>query len=150
MSHNRERARRALETRVAGLGERIGIPPGGGWVRAVREALGMSSYQLARRMGVSQTRIIQFERKEVDGSIRLASLQRAAEAMQCAFVYAIVPKEPFEDIVLRQAYLKAATELSLLGPDHASTGDPDPVPQTRIDELEDLTLHFVDHRSLWS
>jgi hypothetical protein len=29
-------------------------------------------------------------------------------------------------------------------------GDPELVALTQIDELEDLTLHFVDHRDLWS
>lgn len=70
--------------------------------------------------------------------------------MNCTFVYALVPNEPFEDIVLRQAYLKAATELSIVGSDHPSAGDPALVPRSQIDELEDLTLHFVDHRDLWN
>ena len=116
----------------------------------MRDALGMSSYQLARRMGVSQTRIMQFERAESNGSIRLAALRRAAEAMSCTLVYALVPKEPLEDIVLRQAHLRAAAQLSISDPDHPSAGDPDQVPRSKIDELEDLTLHFVDHRQLWS
>jgi hypothetical protein len=70
--------------------------------------------------------------------------------MQCSLVYALVPKAPLEDIVLRQAYLRAAEQLCIWGPDHPSAGDPDLVPRTRIDELEDLTLHFVDHQDLWS
>jgi len=116
----------------------------------MRDALGMSSYQLARRIGVSQTRIMQFERAEANGSIRLAALRRAAEALSCTLVYALVPKEPLEDIVLRQAHLRAAAQLSISDPDHPPAGDPDQVPRSKIDELEDLTLHFVDHRQLWS
>ena len=116
----------------------------------MRDALGMSSYQLAKRMRFSQTRIRQFEAEEVRGSIRLDILRRFAEAMSCTFVYALVPKEPLDDIVLRQAYLKAAAQLSIVGPDHPSALDPDLVTHTQIDELEDLTLHFVDHRDLWN
>lgn len=115
----------------------------------MRDALGMSSYQLAKRMGFSPTRVRQFEAEELDGSIRLGILRRAAEAMNCTLVYLLAPKEPLEDIVLRQAHLKAATQLSIVGHDHPSTGDPDLVPRTRIDELEDLTMHFVDHRDSW-
>jgi predicted DNA-binding mobile mystery protein A len=150
MKLNRAGVRRTLETRIAGLGARLGEPPPGGWLKAMRTALGMSSYQLARRTGFSQTRIAQFEREEVDGSIRLANLRRLAEAMHATLVYGLVPKEPLEDIVLRQAHLRAAAQLCVLGPDHPSAGDPDLVPQTRIDDLEELTLHFVDHRDLWS
>lgn len=150
MKHHRSNARRILEVRLAGIGERLGAPPPGGWLRTVRDALGMSSYQLARRMGFSPTRVRQFEAEEVNGSIRLVALRRAAEAMNCTLVYVLSPNERLEDIVLRQAHLKAVTQLCILGADHPSAGDPDLVPRTRIDELEDLTLHFVDHRDLWS
>jgi predicted DNA-binding mobile mystery protein A len=104
MKHHRSRLRSELQSRLAGLGDRIGQPPAGGSVRNMRQALGMSSYQLAKRMELSQTRVAQLEVAEVDGSIRLAALLRAAEAMSCTLVYALVPKEPLEDIVLRQAH----------------------------------------------
>jgi predicted DNA-binding mobile mystery protein A len=149
MKHHRSRARRILEMRLAGIGERLGAPPPAGWLRTMRDALGMSSYQLARRMGFSPTRVRQFEAEEVGGSIRLGTLRRAAEAMNCTLVYALSPNEPLEDIVLRQAYLKAAAQLCILGADPPSIGDLDLVPRTKIDELEDLTMHFVDHRDLW-
>lgn len=109
----------------------------------------MSSYQLAKRMGYSPTHVRWLEAEEVDGSIRLRTLRCAAEAMNCRLVYALRPREPLEDIVYRQAYLKAAAQLCVLGQDHPSAGDPDLVPHTQIDELEDLTIHFVDHRDLW-
>lgn len=116
----------------------------------MRDALGMSSYQLAKRMGFSPSRVRQFEREEIDGSIRLSSLRRAAEALNCELRYAFEPAEPLEDMVLRQAWRKAAAQLCALGPDDQEVGDPDLVPAERLDELEDLTLHFVDHRDLWS
>lgn len=116
----------------------------------MRDALGMSSYQLAKRAGFSQTRVRQLEAEEVAGWIRLANLRRAAEAMNCRLVYALVPIEPLDDIVFRQAYLKAVTQLCALGTGHPSEEDPDLIPPRRIDELEDLILHFVDHRDLWS
>jgi predicted DNA-binding mobile mystery protein A len=116
----------------------------------MRDALGMSSYQLARRMGFSPTRVRQFEREEVAGNIRLSVLGRAAAALNCELCYAFVPKEPLEDIVSRQAYFKAAAHLCVWGPDHPQAGDPDLVPHERIDTLEYLTLRFMDHRDLWS
>ena len=116
----------------------------------MRDALGMSSYQLAKRMRFSPSRVRQFEYAELDGSIRLSILGRAAEALNCRLSYVFLPKEPLEDMVQRQAFSKAAAELCVWGPDHPSAGDLDLVPVERVDELEDLTLHFVDHRYLWS
>jgi predicted DNA-binding mobile mystery protein A len=142
--------RRDLELRVAGLGERVGEPPHGGWIRTMRDALGMSSYQLARRMGFSPTRVRQFEREEVVGTIRLSVLGRAAAALNGQLWYAFVPKEPLDDLVLRQAYFKAAAQLCVWGPDHPQAGDPDLVPRERIDALEHLTLRYMRHRDLWS
>lgn len=149
MRHYRAGQRRHLEDRLARF---VGPPPDapyGGWIRAMRDALGMSSYQLARRMRFSPSRVRQFEREEVDGTIRLSTLRRAAEALNCTAFYVLLPNEGLEDTVLRQACLKAATQLCVLGPDHPSAGDPDLVPEERIEELEDLTLHYVDHRDLW-
>jgi predicted DNA-binding mobile mystery protein A len=77
-------------------------------MRAIRESLGMTAAQLARRMGVRQSTVTEFEMSEVKGSIRLGTLRRAAEAMNCTLVYAIVPKQPLEKIVQDRAYQVAA------------------------------------------
>jgi len=52
--------------------------PRGGWIRANREALGMSSLQLGRRLGVSQQEAADLERRERTGSITIATLTKAA------------------------------------------------------------------------
>ncbi|MCB1827981.1 MAG: mobile mystery protein A [Coxiellaceae bacterium] len=79
------------------------LVPKKGWLRMLRSALGLSSYQLARRMAVSQSRVAQLERSEVNGSVTLKSLSAAAEAMNCQLVYAIVPKESLQTILETQA-----------------------------------------------
>lgn len=65
--------------------------PRGGWIRAVREALGMTTVQLAQRLSVSQQAVAAFEKNEVTGKITLDSLAKLARAMDCRVVYAIVP-----------------------------------------------------------
>lgn len=50
-----------------------------GWIRAIRDALGMTSQQLATRMGVTQPRITELEQAEAAGRVTLSSLQRAAD-----------------------------------------------------------------------
>ena len=64
--------------------------PPEGWLRTVRKALGMSGAQLARKMGVTRARVAQAEHAELSGGATLKSMQAAAEAMGCRFVYAIV------------------------------------------------------------
>lgn len=85
--------------------------PRTGWLRAIRHALGMSTSQLARRLGISQPRVLKLEKAEIDGSVTLASLRKAAEALGCEFVYALVPREPLEDMVRKQADRVAKAEL---------------------------------------
>jgi predicted DNA-binding mobile mystery protein A len=88
--------------------------PPKGWVRAIREALGMTTPQMARRLGVAQPRIIELEQAEVSGSITLHSLERAAEALGCRVVYALVPEQPLADRVKRQANRVAEKQLATI------------------------------------
>jgi predicted DNA-binding mobile mystery protein A len=82
--------------------ESIARPPEG-WLRSIREALGMTMAQLARRLDVSQPRIVAIERAEVSGAISLATLERAAEALGCSLVYALVPRASLEKTVEERA-----------------------------------------------
>lgn len=78
-------------------------PPRAGWIRAIRDALGLSAAQLGRRMGVSGATVSELEANEREGGIRLSSLRRAAEAMDCTLVYALVPRDTLERTVSRRA-----------------------------------------------
>ena len=67
------------------------LPPTGGWVRSIREAIGMTRDQLARRVKVSSRTIETLERSEAQGKITLESLNRLARGLDCQVVYALVP-----------------------------------------------------------
>ena len=84
-------------------------PPTQGWARTVREALGMSLRQMAERAGLSKTAVHSAETNESKGTIRLDSLRRLAEAMDCDLVYALVPRDSLGDIIERQAEHTAAS-----------------------------------------
>jgi len=86
-------------------------PPRGGWVRALRQALGMSCPQLAARLSISRQGVIDLETREASGKITLAALGRAAEALDCDLVYAVVPRHGLRQMVKRQAKLQAEREL---------------------------------------
>src|SRR6516225_12018564 len=82
-------------------------PPVRGWIKAVREALGMSTAQLAKRLGVKQPSVVDLEQSEAKGSIELATLRRVAEALDCKLVYALVPNKPLETMIRDRARLFA-------------------------------------------
>jgi len=81
--------------------------PPKGWLRAIRDALGMTSAQFAHRLKVSQPRISVLEKAEVNGSITLHSLQRAAEALGCHLVYVLIPEKPLAKTVCERVELIA-------------------------------------------
>jgi predicted DNA-binding mobile mystery protein A len=83
-----------------------------GWVRSVREALGMSGKQLAARLGVEPPRVTELEKAEVSGSLTLRSLQRAGEALNCDVVYALVPRTSLDTTVKKQAFKVAGNRIA--------------------------------------
>lgn len=105
-----KKARIAAESRTR-LDERLAPiaaaeryrPPARGWIKAIREALGMSTAQLAKRMGVRQPSIVGLEASEERGSIELATLRRVAEALDCTLVYALIPNRPLGTTVRERA-----------------------------------------------
>lgn len=97
-------SRARLDERLAHFGAAEQYrPPNRGWIKAIREALGMSTAQLAKRLGVRQPSIIDLERSEEKGSIQLATLRRVAEALDCNLVYALVPNQPLEVTIRARA-----------------------------------------------
>lgn len=98
---------RLLDKRFAGIDSELLKKPTHGWLKTIRETLGMTSTQLARRMGLSQPRIIQMEKNEKN--LKISTLERAAAAMGCRLVYAIVPDEPIVTMLKKKALEKAST-----------------------------------------
>jgi predicted DNA-binding mobile mystery protein A len=74
-----------------------------GWIKAVREALGMTTAQLAKRLGVKQPSVVALEQSEAKGTIELATLRRVADALDCTLIFALVPKKPLEAMVRDRA-----------------------------------------------
>lgn len=108
----RKRARERLDQRLAPLkpADRFRAPPKG-WVRAVRDALGMSGVQFARRLHVRPPSIAALEASEENETIQLKTLRRAAEALDCTLVYALVPNDSLEGAVHVRACKIALREL---------------------------------------
>jgi predicted DNA-binding mobile mystery protein A len=98
------RSREFLRSRFKELGRvKAFAPPVRGWIKAIREGLGMTTQQLARRLNVSQPSVTALEQSEAKGSIELATLRRVAEALDCTLVYALVPNRPLDAMVRDRA-----------------------------------------------
>lgn len=100
----RSRGRERLDTKLAAIKplDRFAMPPKG-WVRAIRDAIGMTGTQLGRRLGMTAQAVVSLERSEANGKIQLSTLRRAAEAMDCVLVYALVPQTSLTEMVDRRA-----------------------------------------------
>ena len=86
--------------------------PQRGWIKAIREGLGMTSAQLATRMGIRQPSVAELEKSEAEKRITLASLERVAEALDCRLVYMLVPNQPLSARVTKRANEMAEEQLA--------------------------------------
>lgn len=105
-------ARKNLDKKLHAVGdiEALGKPPRG-WIKAIREALGMTAAQFGRRMGVSQPRALEIEKNELKGTLTLDTLERAAQALNCRLAYTLVPSEPLETMIESRAWVHAKRRL---------------------------------------
>jgi len=125
-------------------------PPSGGWVRTVREVLGMNYSQLGKRLGISRQAVHKLEDDEVRGSASIERIRRAAEALDCRLVYALVPKNSLEETIKRQARKQAKKRLERVNISQAleeSALDSESFRQ----QLDDLANELMVNRpsSLW-
>lgn len=72
--------------------EQLSARPRSGWVRAIRESLGMSAAAFARRLGMTPVGVRKLESAEASDAITLASLRKLAQALDCELQYALVPR----------------------------------------------------------
>lgn len=87
-------------------------PPGKGWIRAIRDALGINGRQLADRLGEHRSRTEQIEQQELTGSLTFKTIRKTAEALDCVFVYSLVPRTSLEDTIRNRAKKVATKQLS--------------------------------------
>jgi predicted DNA-binding mobile mystery protein A len=149
-ARTRPTARRALDRRFETLRPLVksATAPRGGWIRAIREALGMSSAELATRMGNTDTAVLKLEQSEREGRARLDTLQRAAAALDCDLVVALVPRKPLEEMVTDRATEKARILLGAV--DHSMMLEDQRVSSAAArNQLDDLVANLRDQQGLW-
>jgi predicted DNA-binding mobile mystery protein A len=82
-----------------------------GWIASIRQALGMSKTQLAKRVKVARQSLDDLEANELKGTITLASLRNTADALGCDLQYVLVPRKPLETMIAEQARRRASIKL---------------------------------------
>jgi predicted DNA-binding mobile mystery protein A len=150
MEARNAQARRHLDKRYDRLRPLLkDRPPHRGWIRGIRDALGMSGPELATRMGVTQSTISDLEASEMHGTIKLDTLRRAAEALDCEVAYFLVPRTTLTQMVADQAHRKASIHLNAVA-HHGRLEDQELDPVASNDELEAFASGLVDRRGLWA
>lgn len=149
MNETKRRARLRLDERLLWLKpvDRFQPPPKG-WVRAIRDAIGMTGVQLASRIGIRPQTVEIIEKSEAAGTIQLDTLRRAAEALDCTLVYALVPKTSLDAVVKERAHKIAVRDLQRVAHtmklEAQETGDADI--EVRI---ESYIRDILKERDLW-
>jgi len=119
--------------------------PSKGWIRTIRQALGVSSGELARRLGTSRQLPLQLEKGEAEDRVTLKSLRAAANALDCDLVYALVPRAgSIQELIENRA--RAEAKNRVLGVEHSMALENQAV--GRIDEaVEAETRRLVRKRT---
>lgn len=67
----------------------------------------MTGQQLAKRLDIDPSSVTRLENSEERRTITLSSLDRAANALGCRVVYALVPHKPLNDMIAERGQIAA-------------------------------------------
>lgn len=125
--------------------------PSKGWIRTLREVLGMSSAALANRVGCSRPNIVRFEQREHKKTITLKALEKVAQAMNCKLVYCLVPLEPLEQQLQNRARFVAQKQIRLIN--HSMKLEQQALNSKQLQQQEDELVQELlqgNLKKLWS
>ena len=125
--------------------------PRSGWVRAMRQALGMSQAQLAARVGISRATVQKLELAERSRRITLDSLDRLASALGCQVAIALVPQGGSLEALREQAANTKAEALLRSAVHSMNLEDQIVSPANQVGVKQDLVESLLSGspRKLW-
>ncbi len=142
-------ARQRLDERLSAFkpDSRFAVPPKG-WIRAIRDALGMHAHQMGTRLGIRQQSVAELEKSEGYGTIQLKTLRQAAEALDCTLVYAFVPNSSLEGAVQTRAREIASKELARIG--HTMDLEAQSLSKAKREaQIDEYIREHIRERDLW-
>jgi predicted DNA-binding mobile mystery protein A len=150
MNRRNETARRRLDERLSGLPRPdVFAPPRKGWVRAIRDALGMTATQLGSRMGIRAQSVYDMENSEALGLVQINTLRKAAAALNCTLVYALIPNKPLDQCARDRARQIAERDLAAVAHSMALEGQ-GTGKAGRERRIEEYIEEAVRDRDLWN
>ena len=102
---NKKILRRSYQKKFDLFRKAIIARPQQGWLKTIREFFGMTTTQLAKRLEISQPRIVAMEKNE--RNVKISTMEKIADVLNCDFSYAFVPRENIDNIIFNQAKKKA-------------------------------------------
>lgn len=150
MDKNHKIARRRLDERFSKMRpiEQY-LAPRKGWIRAIRDALGMTVGQLAGRLDIHKQSLYELEKSEVHETIQLKTLRKVAESLDCTLVYALVPNDSLTERVESRARAIANEALSSVR--HTmSLEDQEFIDEDQEEQINEYIRECVQDRDLWA
>jgi predicted DNA-binding mobile mystery protein A len=132
-------------TSIRRVSEATQVRPG--WIRYMRQALGMTLESLAHRLSLSTATIAQIEKREALGTVTLETLKKTAHALNCELIYAFVPKTDIQSILQKQAIEKAKTILA--NADLHMTLEDQRADQDLDERIKRLARKLLESGDLW-
>lgn len=117
-------------------------------IRRIREALGMSAQDLGARMGITGTAVVLLEKSELNETIRLNSLLRAAEALNCDVEVKLVPRIAMTAMIENQAR-RRAHEIARSVENTMSLEAQSVSPDFLHSQIEEIYSQLLISRGLW-
>jgi predicted DNA-binding mobile mystery protein A len=142
---------RQIDTKLREFRSTAPSKPREGWIATVRKALGMSTTQLGKRLGIAQPSVIDLEKGERARTVSLESLHQAADALNCDLVYALVPRTSLEDTLEQQAMSVAKRKMSRVTHTMSLENQTPPSEETEA-QIRDLSARLLVElpRDLWN
>lgn len=148
MNTNRRLSLKQTEQRLGTLRPLLGSTSmRGGWIRYIRHAMYMTLGNLAKAARISLPTVQQMEKRESEGKITIESMKKIANAMNCEFVYAIIPRETLPEALKKQA-LSRATQIVKQADLHMTLED-QKVSEDINHRIERLAEELLEKGKIW-
>ena len=90
--------------------QHVNVPPIG-WIKAIRNGIGMSMEQLGKKLSITKQGVMDIEKREKEGAVTIKSMQELAKALDLKFVYGFVPYAGSLEQMIENRALEIATKI---------------------------------------